>query len=437
MVNLILIIMLTVMLFLVYIAFDYSFVNISFLMIIGFLVSSMFSLFNLKEWGAYVGMTTVFVILSGIFVFFIGDYLGQHLKEVRTVQRRTYNKIEITTDLVIVNLKVTAFISVFMAVVDYYYFRFIYNLSLRAGNHLGIAGMFQYARYLIVDGTYDSSTPRLLGHSIIICECLGYIYLFIVIYNIIGKKKILTANWIPCILYILNAAISTSRFNFMKYFIAGVVLALVILIKKNVRFKRIRLKTIASAVLTFAVLMWGFRMLGYLTGKSAVRYVWSDISVYIGSSIPALDTYLTSPKIPNEIFGKETLANVYTLLRKLKMTSVQPYSIPLPFVKFASGNNTNIYTAFRRLIQDYDYIGMYIILLFEGVFYGAFTKKVLQHEEIGLSTILFAYMAYPAVFSCIEEKFIVNFTAINLVYHLIYFILLYKLIIKTPHIMGG
>lgn len=426
------------LLFITYILHNQDFINASFFIIAGFLLSSVFSLLNLDIWQLNVSGFTVFIITSGLIAFVFGDLIG-NLIRVRLRLRITFDKsiTGYTTDYINIKTSVTVFNCIFMAIVDYFYFRFIYNLSLIRGNRFGIAGMFQYARYLIVDGRYDSSLPTLLGHGNVICECLGYLYLFVYIYNYIFSKKIITINALPCILYVINAGISTARFNFLKYFVAAVVMALIILSKENIQFRKFRFRTLVAGVAGFIILLWGFRMLGYLTGKSAVRSLWSDISVYIGSSIPAFDYYLTTPFTPNEFFGKETLANVYKMLRRVNMTDVPAYSIPLPFIRLANGRDTNVYTIFRSLIQDYGYIAMYFILVAEGLFYGSFTRYVKTKREVGLGIIIFAYMIYPVFFSCIEEKFILNFTAINLVYHLIYFCILYRLIIRRPIIITG
>jgi hypothetical protein len=188
--NFILIVILTIFLFAVYISYGESFVNASFFMTAGFLLSSIFSLFSLDEWGATVGWKTVVTILSGLMVFFIGDFVGSNTKNQFSIKKKVYDREQITTNYIDVKLTITIALSVFMVMIDYYYFRFIYNLSLARGNKLGIVGIFQYARYLIVDGTYDIGMPRLLGHGVIVCECIGYIYLYIVIFNIIGKRKL-------------------------------------------------------------------------------------------------------------------------------------------------------------------------------------------------------------------------------------------------------
>lgn len=432
--NVILVIEMVVFLFFVYHLFGKDFVNASFFMTAGFVLSSIFALLSMDDWDIYIAPFTVVIILTGLIAFFVGDMAGSQvrftLRKERGISKERDQQENQITYIKIRPLCVLV-ASLFMVITDVYYFKFIYNLSLQMGNRFGVNGMFQYARYAIVNANYDSSLPTLLGHAQIITECLGYIFLMVVIYNIIMSKKIISLNIFPIILYIVNAGISTARFNFLKFFIAGIIMILVILIKHEKKFRRFKFKTLVIGILGFIILLWAFRMLGYLTGKSAARELWSDISVYVGSSIAAFDVYLKNPYEKSDIFGKETLYNVYKMLRSFNLTDVPVYNVTLPFIRLANGRGTNVYTAFESLIQDYGYGAMHVILFFEGLFYGTFTNSIKNSKYIDISTIIFAYMFYPVVFSCIEEKFILNFTAINLVYHIVYFVILYKILIGT------
>ena len=130
------------------------------------------------------------------------------------------------------------------------------------------------------------------------------------------------------------------------------------------------------------------------------------------------------------MFGQETLTSLINVLRRIGIIQVNSYGVILPFISLANGRDTNVYTVFRRLIQDYGYLMMYLIMFAEGLFYGIFTSSVKRSDSAGLSTILYAYMFYPVVFSCIEEKFLLNFSTPNFVYHLIYFVILYRLLFR-------
>lgn len=433
-------IILGIMLIFTYIINGKDYFSASFFMYGTFLLSSMVVFLNLNNWGVSISLTTMVVICSGTFVFFIGDCIGLRNSAVINFRGRRFgegNKRIKKVFCIDVKMKYVCVAVILMLITTVWYFYYIYSISLIAGNTLGIAQMFKYARYAVVNVKYAVSPPPLLAHLMIISECLGYIFLFIIMFNWISAKKIRLIYMIPCGLYIVQEGISTERLGFIKFICAIILFFTIISVKKNTQNRRFKIKTIIYILIAIFVVLVGFRALGYITEKSSTRELWSDLSIYIGSAVPALDIYLDTPKVANDFFGKETLASVYTILRRLGLTDIEKYNVALSFVKFPNGSSTNIYTVFRRLIQDYGYLGMYIILFLEGLLYGSWTRKVKVTPVVGLNTIIYVYMFYPVVLMFIEEKFLVNFATISIIYYLIWFTVIYRLFIGESYVMSG
>lgn len=423
----VLIILLLFLLLSIYQISNKDYMTASFFMISTFIVSAIFSFLNLREWRMNVSIYTIFILFTMILAFVLGDTIGnRHYISIFQFERNSKNYI--STDHIIVKTWKVILALIMMGISAVFYFRFIFETSLLSGNRFGYSKMFQYARYAINDVKYDVSMNTILAHSIIISECIGYIFLFIIIFNILHKKKNKIVYWAPCFLYIVHIGLSTARLDFISYISAAIIFYVVISIHINRENRKFKLKTIVYAFAGLFVVFLGFRLLGYLTGKSSVRELWSDLSIYSGSSIPAFDYFLSNRPPRNDIFGKETLYNIYKMARSIGLTDIA-YNVALPFVNNDGMFETNIYTAFRRLIQDYGFLGAYIIMFFEGVFYGGWGKRIKSKSYIGVSTIVFAYMFYPVIYIFIEEKFLINFTAIRLVYFLIYFNILYKIFI--------
>ena len=112
------------------------------------------------------------------------------------------------------------------------------------------------------------------------------------------------------------------------------------------------------------------------TGKVSLhgRSPFSIIAHYGGLSAPALSVYLNSTPLESPYIGLTTLWDIYSKLRVLGLSLPQNITF-LKFVQF-HGINTNVYTAMRRYIEDYGYIGMYLIMYFLGIIYTAFIDSL-------------------------------------------------------------
>ena len=187
-------------------------------------------------------------------------------------------------------------------------------------------------------------------------------------------------------------------------------------------------KIILLGVVGIIVFLILFRFLGFLTGKTDVRNLWDDISIYIGSSIVGLNQYLREPG-QSEFFGKETLYNIYTILRKLRLTSIAEYNTPLEFIYF-SDFRTNIYTSLRRYIQDYGQFGMLFIFFIQGMFYSGWMEKIKRTTTSAINIIIFCSIFYPVVEVAIDEQFVSNIFTLATLYQSIYLYIFFHLITR-------
>lgn len=409
----------------------------SFFMIGSFMISAMISFLAQDRWGK-IYFNTVVVVIFGLLAFVIGDFVGSKIKigmkfniklKVKELMGLRQQDVLQAYSFIRVPKKIMWLLILFMAVADVFYFEYIYKLSVSAGNHYGYSQMFKYARYAIIDVRYQIPMASWLDHMLIIQECFGYIFLFVIAYNMITSKKFQLLDVCPCVLYIIKLMISTARINFINYICALVIFYTVISVKFNKKNSRLSPKIIIYFVGGIVAILVGFRLLGYLTEKSSNREIWTDLSTYGGSSIPALNVYLNSARTPNAFFGQESLNRLYAIFRIFGLTKVQAYDTTLPFIYFPDGTRTNIYTAFRRYIQDYGYWGMALVMGGMGMFYGYLTRKIKTLNKLGVELIMYAYIFYPVVMSFVDERFIISFTSFSMLYHVVYFYIAYKLII--------
>ena len=184
------------------------------------------------------------------------------------------------------------------------------------------------------------------------------------------------------------------------------------------------------AILSACLFLWLFYLVGFLTGKSLhYNNFFDNIANYLGSSIYALNNFLQrKSSMRSEFFGSNTLSGIFMGLRKLGF-DIPETSISLEYIQ-CGYVVTNIYTAFRRYIQDFGICGLIIIQMIIGFIY---TKLLLKNKESnsnGLWAILLAYFYFPIVMMSIEERFFMDVVLVRSLYTIIYFMIAYKLFVK-------
>lgn len=174
-----------------------------------------------------------------------------------------------------------------------------------------------------------------------------------------------------------------------------------------------------------------FLLFGFFTGKVSLhgRSPFSIIAHYGGLSAPALSVYLNSTPLESPYIGLTTLWDIYSKLRVLGLSLPQNITF-LKFVQF-HGINTNVYTAMRRYIEDYGYIGMYLIMYFLGIIYTAFYRFVEYRSHSLFPIAIYAFIALPLVFSINEEIFLAHILRTSNLYQICLMYIFFKVMVRV------
>lgn len=392
-----------------------------------FCFSLIICLLNVSKWNVEMLPLTVIVIFSAFIFWGIGDIIAKSIYKV--LNHPSMKSIK-TAEIKALDIRksITLLFSLVMVIVLFYYFRYIYQISLIAGNTGGYNDMFKYARYAVINTKYNIDMPFILSHLLLISKCTAYIYIFVLVYNKFYFNFVDFFVFVPIGIYVAQISISTARIDFIRLTTYILMLVFILWKKNNSWSNRLDWKIVSYGISGIIIFLLIFRLLGFLTTKTDSREIWDDISIYMGSSIVGLNQYLDSFHSTNDFFGKETLYNIYKILRKINLVSIPEYNTPLEFLYF-NGSRTNIYTSFRRYIQDYNYIGLYFILFFQGFFYSYWIEKIKRRKVSGLYIILLCSIFYPVVEISLDEQFISNIFSLTTFYQSIYLIMLYYLLI--------
>ena len=393
-----------------------------------FTLSTFFAVIMTPDWNLQLSAITIVVIVVGIIMFGFGEFT------VRWVHEKDRNFRSSDEEIVKEEIRIapgkTFLVIIGLVVLTLVYFQKIYAISLLAGNDKGFSGMLEYARILIIQQGINPGF--LLNQLFRVSTCIAYLYIFVILYRRIysGIRKFEFLYYLPIILYLFLAFLSTSRTYFTQITIYALIIGFLLYYKKGKRISVKNRKIIKVATISVLVFFTFFSILGFSTGKTqdaGVAGMFETISYYIGGSISALDNYLNNPPVGSGFFGSETLYIVYNTLNTLGFNVP---IFPLPLESIHGGNiSSNVYTALRRYIQDYGYAGMMFILYLLGALYGLAYLLMKNSKKNGLNIIFYATFFYPIVEIAIEERFFSDILSAATFIKLLSFYVFYKLLI--------
>lgn len=412
--------------FLAYVLNSFDVLSPWLIAVVVFSMSTFVAFLSRHTWDFTLHYNTVFFLCFVFLIWGIGEVLSKfpYNNKISKYDYKNIKQIKISDKIFICFLIIESFTLILQ-------FIYMYRISLLAGNGAGISGMFKYARYAVVNVKYNASPPTYLAQLVLLTEGIGYNALAALLYNkiMVDRSVKNTKLYMLIGLFVVLIAISTARIKFIHLIVTVLMLFFIMWKKKNGWNNKNDGKIVKYALLGIVLFLIVFRLLGYLTDKSGNRELWGDISLYTGGSIYVFDHYLNNYNFVNDFFGKETLYNLYAELYKFHMTDILPYNSTLPFVYFA-GTRANVFTAFRRLFQDYGYIGMSIILLIQSFVFGRCLNHIKYKKTSMLFILLFACFFYIVAEISIDEQFITTITAINTIFRVIYIWIAYKIMFK-------
>lgn len=382
-----------------------------------FFLSVSVAALNVKNWEFDVTFKCMAVIIGALLAFGLGE---------KTVER-FFQKYPISADKktyiwdIEIPVWITCVISIFMLLGFVIVFKRAYELSLEAGNPGGFRHMLGYVRSVMI--TPGNHMGRLCNHIIILSQSIAYVYLWVGINNILAHKiKMRHAVQImPIILYLGMAATGAGR-NFLIQMFAYVLIIFLFLSHGGKGWTvRDVVKVIIIAGSVIGLYLVLFLILGYLKG-SGMQKVSNTLSSYIGSSIANLNEFISRPREENIYIGKETLYGLYSVLRKFGV------NLPDNVYHLEYSVVSNVYTALRRYISDYGYVGLAVIQVYIGMMYSAF-YSIIKRRRNGLAIILYGWIMHPLAIQAIEEVLMVRYVNTTSIYFIVYLLIIYYILI--------
>ncbi len=273
-----------------------------------------------------------------------------------------------------------------------------------------------------------------------LAQGMTYVSLFAFLNNAICRRKIIITDFKFLVIVFLYAPIlifTGGRQQVIYLTIYTLVLGVFLYRLKNGFLRSNGYRLIGVGILALSIFIGLFYILGILSGKIRESYTITRVLAhYAGTNISALDYFINQGHIPDTGFiGTMTLTGIYSWLRVIGFELPEVRTYISTFVQF-DGITTNVYTALRRYIQDYGYVGCGMIMLLLGMLYQA-VYNYLKHKFNYFALILYSFYCYPIFLLCREERFMTNILSTTTIYMLICVYITYKVLQKNELPLKG
>lgn len=399
------------------------------LLCISYILAIVCAIYNIDNWGINLHYNTYFVIVIGIFSFFLPSlffYFFHKNKNAKNIQKKL-EWIEIQSGKVM-------FLNIISLVI-----MLIYSLYfIKAIGGVGALLNFSNAMEVYRNKTmlhHLTLIPSWINFLSKICRAVCFIYTYILINNLIfdrkkmkSKRKIKNQFIIGIASYIPLTIMSGGRYDLIVYIIYIIVIFSILFTIHNKKIlptgKILKIGLIVTLVL---IIFSSYRS---LVGRTAESDTVDYITEYFGGSIAIFDIYMQEMHPKAAYFGQETFSGIRKLAYQFKIIDDQGFSKDAMLFRTSYNNKIigNVYTGFRKPYHDFGITGVIILqiilaLIFNKLYYNCFYKR--EKNKISFRIIVTGTIFFCIVLHSYSETFFCNVLSFN---YLMLFIIIYAII---------
>lgn len=393
-----------------------------------FVMSLCFLAINASSWNVRIQGNTFFVVIVGVLALFVGELLTRISFAKLRGRFGKANDVDYSSTVLLPKERETNVIIVAMLIVLAYYSRHVYRTAMlfREG------GTPLLSAYRAAD-TPMSSVLK-LGTVCSLSVAYFYTLAFLDSWINLGKRK--SKYLVPVSLFLAISTLSSGRMEILYFVVSALAMAYTLYKRKTKWRRNFNLRVVRISVVSFVLFFAVFYLLGYLTGKSDRSSFFNIISLYAGSSVAALDRFLEGFSYDISNFGSETLHGLANVLQSFGITTNLTGNRVLEFVHLGTmPYRTNIYTSFRRLLNDYGYFGMILVQFLTGILYSVVYLKNkynrYQNEKLGI--LLYAFLLRYLVFQVIDERVVLNICTTTTVVQIVVTLFLFRFVAEEQY----
>lgn len=385
-----------------------------------------------------ISFKLVLIILSGIISFGIGEFAYRKMKsKLKKEPKAKKEGIYVYTKKQI-DLKIwkQILLLVFVIITTFFMFTEMKRICIESGYEVSAFGevLSTYRKISPLFSTKLLETKNTINVFVSqmkkVCDVICITITFVIFNNLVNntwKKKNILNFCKKNILYVLIilscyvlSLLTTGRAQLMKYIIAAFFIYILVNYKKN-QGKDLLKKFLVVATSMVVVSVTVFYFMLPILGRETKTNFKDYISFYFGCSVPSFQLYLDNPPEKDEHFGSESLYGIQSFLYKMDLSDyVNPIS--REWVKI-SHFKSNVYTGYRRYLNDFGVIGVMICSFIFGFVFSHIYMNVKMKNDFRY-LIFFAFYSYILIDQVRDELFFTRFIHINTVIHSILILLI-------------
>lgn len=399
--------MLFLLIFCIYV-FNFEIMSPSIISVGMFSVATLFAALNKTNWNIELSVKSFVLLSSGVLCMVITELFVKSLCRKRDIYTQQHCENKEQPYFLRINKPFSYLIIIFSFCSVLLYMRAALSLANDSASIFGGSVFFrinQFAKRSLelgleggISGVYVQLGKFVMGFT--------YIYLYKAINNIIYGEKIKSNldTILMLLLYLILIIFQGTRTPIINLVIFGIIVSYAkYMQKRNWSIKKTTGRKYIKRIIQIGLIaIPSFFIFGeYILGRRTGNTLWQYVSEYIAGGIQHFDQYVKNPIAPNQHFGEETLAYIYQGLYKLGLSDFTR-TIHLEYRWTNSFIHGNIYTFFRRPLQDYGILGMYLFTIIVYSLYCYFYYKKVRYVQPSLKTdaimFLIAYLYYPLVY---------------------------------------
>lgn len=382
---------------------------------------------NIELWNISLSIKTLKIILIGVLSFVIPSLILLH-----TYIKDKKNDVEEEQMRFSLNKKIYIVFLILQVITLFLYLFYVVKTIGGTGPTFSISKILYIYRQETSYNGLESQIPTFVNQLVKVSQLIGYISLYYFMYNKIvlkNKNECKTMNILSMVLYILVSMLSGGRYKMISFFLAMIVMYL--LLNYKVKRKNTNIKQVFKITFIIVAILFVFSQTRAIVGRTSEDSFVTYISSYFGGSIQSLNLYLDDSYVKSDIFGKETFYAINNTLSKFDI--VEPYRMHLEFRTSNGVSTGNVYTALRCFYQDFGISGIVVMQALLAIIWTSWYKKLKKDRKIFEfdSSLLFYCMFINCLFfNSYRDNFFSSTLSVSTLSIIIYFIIVKKLLIK-------
>ena len=368
-------------------------------------LTSLLLAINTDYWGYEISLNTVMCIVLSVLAFGVGEFFSFRSKKVVILDTARYlDNYQVAT--------ISKSVYVLLAVVSVGMFLIYFYTQLHNASKIGMEDSL--SNIIIANRWYveEKENETIVKFIFRVHRVIVFSVIFNYLYKLIIEKrnKNLFATIVISIPFFCSCVLSSNRSDLI--YAASYLIFLILFLhyrSNGWQMQKSNTKMVRIIILIFIIALILFRLLGYLTGKSVTTTAYDNITAYMGSSFICFDKYLLNN-------GADFPASDTPLLFRGIYSIINMFGFNLDAHSFFKPHQhwgiwgSNVYSSLLEYHLKFGMVGLLIMEILIGAFYGTIWKKIKSGIASWNLVIVYAelFFCYLCMYS-LDERFFCQF----------------------------